>query len=101
MGIAALAMQYRDVKHVMPFVIQIGMYAAPIVYPMSTIPERFRPLYALNPMVGVIEGFRSVLLGTTAFPWMAVLISAGASLAMFVAGASYFGRTERFFADLA
>ena len=69
MWLTALAVQYRDVKHAMNFVVQILMYAAPVVYPASLIPTRYQLIYALNPMVGVIEGFRAALLGTRAIPW--------------------------------
>ena len=66
MWLSALAVQYRDVKYALSFAIQFLMYAAPVVYPTSLIPERFRYLYAVNPLVGVIEGFRASLLGSTA-----------------------------------
>ena len=64
MWMTALAVQYRDVKYGLNFAVQLLMYAAPVVYPASLIPERWQLAYALNPMVGVIEGFRAALLGT-------------------------------------
>jgi lipopolysaccharide transport system permease protein len=99
--LAALNIQFRDVKYITPFLIQTWMYASPIVYPMSLVPERFRPFYMLNPMAGVIEGFRAVLLGTGPIPWMAIGIAAGVSALVFLAGVYYFRRTERLFADVA
>ena len=99
--LAALNIQFRDVKYITPFLIQIWMYASPIVYPMSLVPERFRLFYMLNPMAGVIEGFRAVLLGTGPVPWDAIGIAAGVSAIVFLAGVYYFRRTERLFADVA
>ena len=99
--LAALNIQYRDVKYITPFLIQIWMYASPIVYPMSLVPESVRPFYMLNPMAGVIEGFRSVLLGTGPVPWDAIAIAAGVATLIFVVGVYYFRRTERLFADVA
>ena len=67
--LTALAVQYRDVKHAMGFMVQLGMYASPVVYPVSLIPSEYRLAYAINPMVGVIETFRSTILGTQPIPW--------------------------------
>jgi len=92
--------QYRDIRYTIPFLIQIWMFASPIVYPASMVPEKYRILYALNPMVGVIEGFRSALLGTTAFPFGMILISSAVSLILFLIGIMYFKQTERYFADI-
>ena len=99
--LAALNIQYRDVKYVTPFLIQIWMYGSPIVYPLSIVPERLRPFYLLNPMAGVIEGFRAVLLRTMPVPWEAIGIAALTSTAIFIVGVYYFRRTERLFADVA
>lgn len=99
--LAALNVQYRDVKYVVPFLVQVWMYASPIVYPMSMVPERFRPIYALNPMAGVIEGFRAVLLGTGAVSYSLIFFSLGMGVVLFVTGAFYFRRMERVFADVA
>jgi lipopolysaccharide transport system permease protein len=98
---AALNIQYRDVKYVVPFLVQVWMYVSPIVYPMSLVPERYRALYALNPMAGVIEGFRSTLLGTQAVAWSTIAVSLVASVVLFLSGALYFRRMERVFADVA
>jgi lipopolysaccharide transport system permease protein len=97
----ALAIQYRDVKHAMSFGVQLLMYAAPVVYPTSLVPEPYRLFYALNPMVGVIEGFRSALLQTQPMPWD--LIGVGTASALFVgaAGVFYFRQLEKHFADVA
>lgn len=99
--LAALNVQYRDIKYVVPFVVQVWMYASPIVYPMSLVPEKYRALYALNPMAGVLEGFRSVLLGTNAVSWWLIGLSMGMGLIVFITGALYFRRMERVFADVA
>lgn len=99
--LSALNIQYRDVKYAVPFLVQVWMYASPIVYPMSIVPERYRTLYALNPMAGVIEGFRSVLLGTSAISWSVIAVSLFMGLVLFVTGAMYFRRMERVFADVA
>jgi lipopolysaccharide transport system permease protein len=98
---AALNIQYRDVKYVIPFLVQVWMYASPIVYPMSIVPTKYRAIYALNPIAGVVEGFRSSLLGTNAIAWHTIWISLGAGLALFISGAVYFRRTEHVFADVA
>ena len=100
MWLTALAIQYRDVKYAMNFVVQLLMYAAPVVYPASSVPEQFRLLYGLFPMAGVIEGFRSALLGTNPMPWDLIGVGAASALVIFVTGALYFRRMERFFADV-
>ena len=99
--LSALNVQYRDVKHATPFLIQLWLYGSPIVYPMSLVPEEYRTIYALNPMAGAIEGLRAALLGTP-WPEPAVLgVSGGVALLLFVSGLVYFRRTERIFADVA
>jgi lipopolysaccharide transport system permease protein len=100
MILAALNAKYRDIRYTIPFLVQLWMFASPIVYPTSIVPERYRMVYALNPMVGVIEGFRSALLGSGAFPTGVLLVSAAISTALFIIGALYFRQTERFFADI-
>ena len=99
--LAALNVQYRDVKHIVPFLVQVLMFASPIVYPMSLVPEAYRVAYALNPMAGVIEGFRSVLLGTNSISWPLLSVSAVSSVVFLTIGALYFRRMERIFADVA
>jgi lipopolysaccharide transport system permease protein len=100
MFLAALNAKYRDIQYTVPFLIQFWMFASPIVYPVSMLPEKYHLIYAINPMVGVIEGFRSALLGTVTFPTQLVLVSVGVSIILFIVGALYFKRTERFFADI-
>lgn len=99
--LTALAIQYRDIKYAMTFVVQLLMYAAPVVYPASLVPDGWRWLYALNPMVGVIEGFRSALLGTNPMPWGYIVIGLIVSLTLAVTGAFYFRFKEKIFADVA
>jgi lipopolysaccharide transport system permease protein len=99
--LSALNIRYRDVKHVTPFLVQIWMYLSPIVYPLSIVPERFQPFYALNPMVGVIETFRAGLLGDRPIPWSMLGISLAAGGVILVTGMLYFRRTESTFADVA
>jgi lipopolysaccharide transport system permease protein len=99
--LAALNIQFRDVRYAIPFLAQIWMFASPIIYPMSLVPERYQPFYALNPMAGVIESFRAVLLGTGSIPINMLAISFLSALALFVSGVLYFVRLERTFADIA
>ena len=100
MVLAALNAKYRDIRYTIPFLVQFWMFASPIVYPASLVPEKYRLYYALNPMAGVIEGFRATLLGTTAFPTSMILISSVVSLVIFLFGLTYFKQVERYFADV-
>jgi lipopolysaccharide transport system permease protein len=95
-----LNVRYRDIKHILPFLIQVWMYALPIVYPLSMVPERWRLLYSLNPMVGIIEGFRWTLLGTTAPNPTAVAMTIALTIALLAGGLMFFKREERSFADV-
>lgn len=97
---AALNVKYRDVHHVLPFVVQFWMLATPIVYPSSMLREPWRTLYALNPMVGVVEGMRWAVLRTDTGPGPMIIASSAAALAIFVSGAYYFRRAEAGFADV-
>jgi lipopolysaccharide transport system permease protein len=99
--LAAIYIQYRDVRHIVPFIVQIWMYISPIVYPLSLVPERYRTLYALNPMAGIIQTFRVILLRTGDVPWGTLGISTIVGVALFVSGALYYRRTEHVFADVA
>ncbi|QNL20603.1 ABC transporter permease [Hyphobacterium sp. CCMP332] len=101
MILSALAVQFRDVNHAMSFMVRILMYSAPVVYSISIIPEKYLYFYALNPMVGVIEGMRSSFLGTKAMPWDLIGIGAMVSVLLFVFGSFYFRKMERNFADVA
>jgi lipopolysaccharide transport system permease protein len=98
-GLAALNVRYRDVRYVIPFLIQMWLFATPIAYPSSLIEEPWRTLSAINPMVGVVEGFRWATLGTGEAPLELIGISAVAALVLLVAGLVYFDRVERTFAD--
>ncbi len=101
MWLSALAVQYRDVRYGLPFAVQFFMYAAPVVYPTSLIPERYRYLYAINPLVGVIEGFRAALLGSTSVPWDLIGIGSVSALIVLWSGSMYFIGKEPVFADVA
>ena len=100
MFLAALNANYRDIRYTIGFLLQFWMFASPVVYPVSMLPDKYHLIYAINPMAGVIEGFRSALLGTVAFPTQMLLISTLVSTILFIAGALYFKRTERYFADV-
>lgn len=106
--LSALAIQYRDVRYAMQFLTQILMYAAPVVWPVSLIMTKFpqqgeiiRLLYGLYPMAGVIEGFRAVLLKTTAIPWDLIAVGGLSSLFFCISGLYYFKKRELYFADVA
>jgi len=98
--LSALNVQYRDVGHALPFVMQFWMFASPVVYSVDLIPAKWRLLYSLNPMVGVIEGFRWALLGKAQPDWSAMGLSAVVVGVLLVGGAVYFRRMERTFADV-
>jgi lipopolysaccharide transport system permease protein len=98
--LTAMAIQYRDINYAIGFIVQLLMYAAPVVYSTSLVPESWRLVYAINPMVGVIESFRAGLLGTVAMPWDLISVGAVSALVIFISGALYFRRMERIFADV-
>lgn len=98
--LSALNVKFRDVKYVVPFVTQFWMFLTPIAYPSSLLPEVWRPVYALNPMVGVVEGFRWALLGTDTAPGPMLGVSATVALLLLASGAFVFRRMEKSFADL-
>jgi lipopolysaccharide transport system permease protein len=98
--LSALSVKYRDVRHILPFITQFWLYATPVAYPSSLIPHKWRFLMGLNPMSGVVEGFRWALLGTEQFdPWMMAL-SIVSVLILLAGGVVYFNRMENTFADL-
>jgi lipopolysaccharide transport system permease protein len=97
--LSALYVQYRDIRQVVPFLVQLWLFSTPVAYPSSLLSEPWRTVYGLNPMVGVVEGFRWVLLGTPA-PGPMLLVSCLVALAVLVAGAFYFRRMEKTFADV-
>lgn len=99
--LAALNVKFRDVRHIVPFIVQAWLFATPIVYPSSLIENDFwRVLYAINPMVGVVEGFRWALLGTDTAPGPMILVSSLAAVILLVGGSIYFRRVEKTFADV-
>jgi lipopolysaccharide transport system permease protein len=98
--LAALNVEYRDVRYVIPFLLQFWMFSTPIAYPSSLLHEPWRTVYALNPMVGVIDGFRWCLLGSGKSPGPAILVSSLVAILMMISGAYYFRRMERTFADI-
>lgn len=97
--LAALNVNYRDVRHALPFVIQVWLFASPVVYPISMVPEQYQWLVSLNPIAGVIETTRALIAGRP-IPWEALEISCFVTVVVFVLGLWYFHRTERRFADL-
>jgi lipopolysaccharide transport system permease protein len=98
---SALLVMYRDINYMLPFITQLWMFISPVVYASSTIPEKWRVLYSLNPMAGVVEGFRWAMLGTqqSISPLM-IAISSGIAILLFVSGLFFFRRMERVFADM-
>jgi lipopolysaccharide transport system permease protein len=100
MWLTALSVQYRDVKYALTLFVQILMYASPVIYPANLIPGKFRLVYALNPMTGVIEGFRSALLSTNPMPWDLIGVGALSSVIIFASSVVFFRYKERIFADV-
>jgi lipopolysaccharide transport system permease protein len=98
--LSAMNVQFRDVSYVVPFLTQFWMFATPIAYPSSLLSEPWRTLYGINPMAGVVEGFRWALLGTDTAPGPIVIASSCAALGLLVSGAFYFRRMEKTFADV-
>jgi lipopolysaccharide transport system permease protein len=98
--LSALNVKYRDIRYVVPFLLQFWMFASPIVYPTSMLPARWRTLYALNPMVGVVDGMRWSLLGTHTAPGPVIAVSALTTLLFALGGAMYFRKMENRFADI-
>jgi lipopolysaccharide transport system permease protein len=98
--LGAMNVKYRDVRHVVPVLIQFGMFVSPIAFPTRLVPAAWQPLYALNPMVGAIEGFRWALLGMGPLPLRLIGISSLTALVLFFTGLFYFRYTERTFADI-
>jgi lipopolysaccharide transport system permease protein len=98
--LSALNVRYRDVRHIVPFLLQIWLFATPVAYPSSLIAEPWRTLYALNPMVGVVEGFRWALLGAGSAPGLLVGVSATMAVVVLLSGAYYFRHVEGTFADV-
>jgi lipopolysaccharide transport system permease protein len=98
--LTAMNVQFRDIRYAVPFLIQVWFFATPVTYPSRLLDEPWRTLYGINPMVGVVEGFRWALLGTQTQPGMIILVSSIVSLFILVSGAFYFRRIEKTFADV-
>src|SRR5262249_40924153 len=98
--LSALNVEYRDVRYTVPFLTQFWLFATPVAYPSSLLSEPWRTLYGLNPMVGVVEGFRWALLNIGSAPGAMMAVSGLASVVILVGGAYYFRRLERTFADV-
>ena len=98
--LSALNAEFRDVFYVVPFLVQAGLYISPVAYSSSIIPEKWKLIYSLNPMVGVIDGFRWCILGTATPNWTGIIISAVSVLVIFMGGLLYFRKMERTFADV-
>ena len=98
--LTAMNVQFRDVRYAVPFLVQAWMFATPIAYPSSLLDEPWRTLYGINPMAGVVEGFRWALLGTQTAPGPLILVSALVAMGLLVSGAFYFRRMEKTFADV-
>jgi lipopolysaccharide transport system permease protein len=98
--LSALNVKYRDINYVIPFLTQFWLFITPIAYPSSLVPEQWRWLYALNPMTGVVEGFRWALLGVETAPGLMFAVSFTVSILTLISGMFYFRRMERTFADI-
>ncbi len=98
--LSALSVQYRDVRFALPMVVQLGLYVTPVVYPASLVPERFILFYSVNPMVGVVEGFRAALLGSRDMPFDMLAVGAMTMLLILFTGVVVFNRMERNFVDV-
>ena len=98
--LSTLNVQFRDVSYIVPFLTQFWLFATPIAYPSSLLPQPWRTLYGINPMVGVVEGFRWALLGTDTAPGPIIIVSSLVALALLVGGTFYFRRLEKSFADV-
>ena len=98
--LSAMYVQFRDVRHIIPFLTQIWLFATPIAYPSSLLSEPWRTIYGINPMVGVVEGFRWALLGSHAAPGPIIVVSSMAAMGLLISGAFYFRRMEKTFADV-
>jgi lipopolysaccharide transport system permease protein len=98
--LSALSVQYRDVRFALPMVVQLGLYVTPVVYPASLVPERFILIYSINPMVGVVEGFRAAILGSRAMPLDMIAVGVATTLLVLITGVFVFNRMERNFVDV-
>src|SRR5262249_33974376 len=97
--LSALTVKYRDFRYIVPFIVQFGLYISPVGFSSDVVPPQWRLVYALNPMTGIIEGFRWALLGTDSLRWPEQAVSLAVTAALLVSGFRYFRATERQFAD--
>lgn len=100
MWLSALNVKYRDVRYALPFLLQVWMFVSPIIYPASLMPQKWRWLLWLNPLAGIIEGYRAVLFGRASIDWLPLGISTGLTFALVICAAYFFRRLERSFADI-
>ncbi len=98
--LSALNVEYRDFQYVIPFLVQIWMFATPVIYPVSLFPDKYRWLLSLNPMAGIIEAFRAATLGHQPINWNLLVISSAVASLVFITGLIYFRKVERSFADI-
>ncbi len=99
MWMSALNVRYRDIRYIMPFLIQVWLFASPVIYPLSMVPPKWRVFMMLNPLTGAIEGFRSAVFAKS-FDWLALSISAVITLILFISSIYAFRRMEKSFADI-
>jgi lipopolysaccharide transport system permease protein len=99
-ALAAINVRYRDVRYVVPFAVQLWLFATPVAYPVALLDEPWRTISAINPMVGVVEGFRWAVLGESSAPWLLIGISSVSATLLLLGGLAYFHRAERDFADI-
>jgi len=97
---SSLNVKYRDIKYTIPFFVQIMLFVSPVIYPTSTLPEKYRTLLTLNPLVGIIDAFRAAILPTRMIDWPQFAFATAISLGLFIVAATYFYKTEREFADI-
>jgi len=98
--LSALNVRYRDIRYVIPFLVQLWMFVSPVIYPVSMVKAKYQWLLALNPMGGVIKAYRATLLGHLPIDWFLLSLSTGIILILFISGLYFFRRTERYFADV-
>jgi lipopolysaccharide transport system permease protein len=99
-GLSAVNVRYRDVRYAVPFTVQLWLFLTPVAYSSTILPAPWQTLSAINPMVGVVEGFRWALLGRPVAPWALIGVSSASAVVLLIAGLWYFGRVERGFADI-
>ena len=98
--LSAINVKYRDVKHAIPFMVQIWLFLTPVIYPTKAIPPRFSWLLSLNPLSGIIEAFRATTVPSAPFEWSSLLLSIGATVVILIVGVTYFRRVEGYFTDI-